>query len=303
VWLGSCSWWAPHAALANFPGDSEQNQSTVTQVRFGTPVEVELLQDLYENGTIQDVRLRVRKSVWVGDFIVIEEGAEAAGTASIKTPEIGTDGAVTLLAKSAVSVTGAQIPLVGSYTVTGSLDCPFYWDCLRYLWTRGGFARMPKGSHFQADVGQSVELSNDALQAFMNVKFAATTQAITRCDHIATLRVYFLPEDTLNVPDTFQREARHQLKPAKHAQEIFLDGKEVGQVPPSSVLTLVPSTGTHVISTKSSFLTLDVRQCTPYYARILRVSSGRKTSLAVKLIGPEHGEVETRDLQEVVNHE
>jgi hypothetical protein len=305
VWLGGCSWRAPNRALGNIPDESEQNQPTMTRVSFGTPVQVELQQDLngYESGTIKNVRLRVLKSVWVGDFIVVEEGAEATAAASIKTPGIGVDGEISLQVNSAASATGVQIPVFGSYTATGSIDCPFYWDCIRYLWTKGGYARIRKGCHFEIAVGAGVELPNDALQSVMNSKFAATNQAITRCDHVATLRVYLLAEDAEHAQETFQGGAGHHWNVAEHAPEIFLDGKEVGRVPPSSALTLVPAPGSHVISTKHSSVTFEVKQCTPYYVRILKVKSGRKTSLAVKLVALELGEYETRDLREVVNPE
>lgn len=301
--FGGCSLPATGGVLKTISQDNQQNQSTVTQVSFGTPVEVELLQDLDESAMSQNVRLRVRKSVWADDFIVIEEGAEAAGTILIKTPEIGTDGEVTLLAKSATSVTGAQIPIAGRYTVTGSVDCPLYWDCLRYIWTRGESARMLKGAHFQAGVVQSVELSNDTLQAFMNAKFAATHQAIARCEHFTTVRVYLLAEDAERAKEVLQGGARKKVNPEEHAPKVFWDGKEAGRVPTSTVLTLVPSSGNHIISTNGNSLVLDLARCTPYYVRILRLSPGRNARFALKLVGPERGEDETRELEEVMNHQ
>ena len=67
----------------------------------------------------------------------------------------------------------------------------------------------------EAAVGQGVELSNDALHSFMNAKFAATNQAITLCDHVATLRVYLLDADVDQPQGIPQYDARYHENRAK----------------------------------------------------------------------------------------
>jgi hypothetical protein len=307
VWLGGCSSRATNRVVAHTPDDDEQDDSTMTRARFGTPVQVELQQDVdgYKTGTIERVRLRVVKSVWVGDFMVIEEGAEATGTATITTPVIGEDGEISVRADSVAGVTGKQIPLFGGYTMKGGVDCPFYWDCIRYLWTVGGYATIHKRTTFEAYVGAGVRLPNDALQSFMSEKFAETHRAIARCDHIASLQVYFLAEDAEPWHQIPGDEARTKSFSGYRApvQKILLDGKEVGRLPPASVLTLIPSPGSHIISIKNNAVTFELKPCTPSYVRILKVVSKNEQSLALSLVGPDRGKYETRDLLEVRNRE
>src|SRR5271168_2070105 len=110
AWLVGAGIGNPNLALANNQFQTDQSSSKVTRLEFGTHVQVELLQDLNDHttGKIENVRLRVLKSVWVGDFIVIAAGAEASGTASMSIPRRGENGEISLRANSAVSVTGMQ---------------------------------------------------------------------------------------------------------------------------------------------------------------------------------------------------
>ncbi len=285
AWLVGAGIWNPSLASANSPFQTDQNHSKLTRVEFGTHVQVELLQDLndHTSGTIKNVRLRVLKTVWVDDLIVIAAGAEASGTVSTKNPTRGENGEISLRANSAVSVTGTQIPLYGGYSTRGSVDCESF-DCLSYLFEDGAHAHMGRGIDFEADVSEDVVLPTEELQTFMDEQVATVDRAIRRCDHITSLRVYLFTRDSAR------------------AQKVFLDGKVVGSVSPGSVLTLIPSPGDHVVAIKKSSVTVNLQRCTPYYARILRLPAHGRTALAIELNSPVRGEDDTRDLHEVENH-
>ena len=189
AWLVGAGIWNPSLASANSPFQTDQNHSKLTRVEFGTHVQVELLQDLndHTSGTIKNVRLRVLKTVWVDDLIVIAAGAEASGTVSTKNPTRGENGEISLRANSAVSVTGTQIPLYGGYSTRGSVDCESF-DCLSYLFEDGAHAQMGRGIDFEADVSEDVVLPTEELQTFMDEQVATVDRAIRRCDHITSLR-------------------------------------------------------------------------------------------------------------------
>jgi hypothetical protein len=282
AWVVSAGIGNPNQALANVPLQTDQKSSKVTRLEFGTHVQVELLQDLNDHttGKIENVRLRVLKSVWVGNLIVIAAGAEASGTASVKNPTRGENGEISLRANSAVSVNGMQIPLYGGHSSRGSVDCESI-DCISYFFVDGAHAQMGRGLDFEADVSEDVVLPTEELQSFMDEQVAKVDRAIRRCDHITSLRVYLLSRDS------------------ERAQKVFLDGKVVGSVSPGSVLTLVPPPGVHVLAIKKSSVTVNLQRCAPYYARILRLPTLGRSALAIEMNSPVRGEDETRDLHEV----
>ena len=283
--VGGCSWTSPIDAHRHIPTDEELISPTVTIVAAGKPVPVELTQtlDAHKSGTVEDLRFRVLKPVRVGDLTVIETGAEAIGRAFIKTPSAGHHGELYLEVLSTTSVTGSQIALSGFTVTTGSSPC----EALDCLWPseHGGYAAIGAGIEINAVVASDVALPTKALESYINNKFSNTREIVSRCGRRLTVHVYRRDDDSLTSP------------------KIYFDTKEVGHLRSSTVLTLVPSPGNHVIEVNSQSIHLELEPCEQYYVRVFRVGSWPKSKTEISLVRPERGEEEVIGLSEKLNEQ
>lgn len=84
-------------------------------------------------------------------------------------------------------------------------------------------------------------------------------------------------------------------------EKVFIDGNDIGRIEPGNVLSMVPTAGRHEIRVKQTSLSIELRECTPYYVRIFQENAGRKSYVEIRVMEPNVGEEETRDLWEIRN--
>jgi hypothetical protein len=213
----------------------------------------------------------------------MEEGADARGRATVTPPNKGQNGTIWLEALSAIGVTGEPISLFGNEASHGTTDC-IEFGCLLFPWENGGPASMDPGLQFEARVAQGVTLHTDALRAYQNRKLDQVKSPIENCRVRLALCVY--------------QPADSKMKSAK----IFIDGTELGRVPPGTMRSLVPKPGTHVISANQNHLSVEFQECTAYYIKLLQKDSGRKSNVEIRVVRSDIGKEEVRDLWEIENN-
>lgn len=237
-----------------------------------TPEEVEHTQV----EVIENVPFQVISTVSVGDFTVIERGASATGRAFITSPDgFIRKAQIYLVLDSTTAVTGTEIPLGG---ILNEMGGAFGASLEGYLGGEGGHAAVGDGTELEAFVATDVSLSTSKLRAFVNERRRISAQAFADQRFRMRLNIYVLPIDGT---------ARIQVS---------LDGRKIGKVGPGERLTLLPTSGKHIIAVDDDKLALELTANGQYYVRVCETGRWPRVKAHLKLVPLDQGQDEITDL-------
>jgi hypothetical protein len=266
-----------HSTNPSVPADQELISPTVTILPAGTPVHVRLLQSLntHKSVVIENVPFQVMSTVRVGDFTVIERGANAIGRAYITSPEfLKREAQIYVVLGSTSAVTGTEIQLSGILNEMGGAYCLAALDCIG----EGGHAAVGDGTEMEAFVAEDVALNTPKLQAFLLEKRRTSAQFIADPQLRMRVHIYVLPVN------------------GEASIQVSFDGRKIGKVGPGEQLTLLPLLGKHVITVDDDQLALELAPNGQYYVRVSEIGSWPRTKAHLKLVAPDQGQYEVTDL-------